>query len=105
MKRWTSFHGVLALLVTVLLACGGATNDRPGSGGGSATQTSAGGTAAGGTAGGSQVGGTGGGVALATMVPPWQLVDLQPLSPRANQSYGLAAFQGRPVVAVLIEGF
>jgi hypothetical protein len=39
------------------------------------------------------------------MYPAWTLTDIQPRSPMAQQAYGLSAFQGRPLVAVLIEGF
>lgn len=42
---------------------------------------------------------------VAAMYPSWQLVDLQPRSPRFNQSYGLSEFQGQPLVVYLIEGF
>lgn len=52
--------------------------------------------------------GTGGdagpGTALA-MYPPWTLEDVQPQSARFGQNYGLSEFAGRPVVAVLLEGF
>jgi hypothetical protein len=123
MKRWPMFQGVLAALVTVLVACGGAMMEPVGGSGGGTAQagggTAAGGSAAaGGAAGGAQAGGmaqgggaaqaggaAGGGMMLAAMYPSWQLVDLQPQSPRANQSYGLAEFQGRPLVVYLIEGF
>jgi hypothetical protein len=38
-------------------------------------------------------------------VPTWMLEDIQPLSPRANQTYGLDTFGGKVVVAVLLQGF
>lgn len=117
MKHWWLAHGVVAALVTVLLACGGdvmRTPD-PGALGGGAPNATGGGTAGsvtgggavsgGGTVGGGSVGSMGGGTVVAAMYPAWQLTDLQPASPRPGQSYGLSAFQGRPLVVVLIEGF
>jgi len=37
--------------------------------------------------------------------PTWQLEDVQPLSPRMGQTYGLDAFTGRVIVVSLLEGF
>ncbi len=85
----------IAGCATALLACGAASTTQPDSGGGSA-----------GSGGGQAMtdGGAGGGTGVA-MYPTWQLQDIQPASPRFNQTYGLAAFAGRPVVAMLLEGF
>lgn len=115
MKRWKLAQGLTAALVTALMACGGAMmqpTDADGgatAGGAPSAGGSAGGALAGGgtaLAGGTAVaGGTAGGMMLAAAYPSWQLVDVQPRSPRANQSYGLSVFQGQPLVVVLIEGF
>jgi hypothetical protein len=123
MKQWPMFQGLVAALVTVLVACGGAMMEPSGSAGGTAQGggmaaggmpgggtagglAQAGGAAAGGsTAGGAAAGGAAGGMTMAAMYPAWQLTDLQPQSPRFNQSYGLSAFQGRALVVVMIEGF
>ena len=40
-----------------------------------------------------------------SVVPTWQLEDVQPQSPRTGQTYGLEAFSGRIVVVTLVEGF
>lgn len=37
--------------------------------------------------------------------PGWQLEDVQPQSARFNETYGLAAFAGRPLVVVVLEGY
>lgn len=115
MSRVSVVHGVLAACVTVLVACGapmldaGGTGGVPrGVGGGMAAAggaASAGGAAGGSAMGGGSVNGAAGGMVLASMYPSWTLEDLQPASPRANQTYGLSAFQGRALVVVMIEGF
>lgn len=124
MSRYSVIHGVLGACVIALMACGaGMPRDGSETGGGSAQNSSggqgggasaggsvatAGGASAGGSvgaAGGAVAGGSAGGVTLAAMYPTWTLTDIQPRSPMAQQAYGLSAFQGRPVVAVLIEGF
>jgi hypothetical protein len=38
-------------------------------------------------------------------LPTWRLEDIQPLSPRAGQTYGLDTFSGQIVVVTLVEGF
>ena len=38
-------------------------------------------------------------------LPTWKLEDIQPLSPRAGQTYGLDTFSGQIVVVTLVEGF
>lgn len=113
MNRVSVVHGVLAACVTVLVACGAPMLDPGGTGGvqrgAGGGMAAAGGTAsAGGAAGGSAMGGgngAAGGMVLAAMYPSWTLEDLQPASPRANQTYGLSAFQGQALVVVMIEGF
>lgn len=37
--------------------------------------------------------------------PTWELEDVQPQSARANETYGLSVFAGRPLVVVLLEGY
>jgi hypothetical protein len=119
MKRLRVIQGVLTASVMGLLACGGAMVAPDAGSGGAAGMTAAGGramgagggagagsggiSAAGGSAGMAASGGAGG--QLMAMYPSWQLTDIQPASPRANETYGLAAFQGQPVVVYLIEGF
>jgi len=49
-------------------------------------------------------GGTPPGDAIDTL-PTWQLEDIQPLSPRTGQTYGLAAFTDHIVVVTLVAGF
>ena len=39
------------------------------------------------------------------VLPTWQLEDIQPLSPRTGQTYGLDAFTGHVVVVTLVAGF
>jgi len=53
------------------------------------------------------VGGGGGGVdAVDTgVLPTWRLQDIQPLSPRTGQTYGLDAFTDHIVVVTLVTGF
>lgn len=41
----------------------------------------------------------------ATGIPAWMLEDVQPLSPRTGQTYGLDTFSNKIVVVVLLEGF
>lgn len=41
----------------------------------------------------------------ALALPGWMLEDVQPLSPRANQTYGLDAFRGKPIVVTILQGF
>lgn len=79
--------------VLLLAACGSAPSE-PGGGVDSATGDGAG----------------GGGDAspdsrVAVALPTWQLEDVQPLSPRAGQTYGVDAFTGRVIVVSLLEGF
>jgi hypothetical protein len=38
-------------------------------------------------------------------LPTWRLEDIQPVSPRAGQTYGLDTFSGKIVVVTLAEGF
>jgi hypothetical protein len=38
-------------------------------------------------------------------LPDWRLEDVQPLSPRVGQTYGLETFSGKVVVVTLVEGF
>jgi len=38
-------------------------------------------------------------------IPTWTLEDIQELSPRFGQTYGLEAFTDEIVVALLVEGF
>jgi hypothetical protein len=38
-------------------------------------------------------------------LPTWMLEDIQPKSPRANQTYGLDAFDGNTIVVTLVQGF
>jgi hypothetical protein len=38
-------------------------------------------------------------------LPTLMLEDIQPLSPRANQTYGLDSFGGKTVVVTLVQGF
>jgi hypothetical protein len=45
------------------------------------------------------------GATQSAMLPTWQLEDVQPLSPRAGQTYGLEAFSNHIVVVTLAEGF
>lgn len=104
-------HVAMSLLAMLAAGCGSGPSDGQGAGGGSVQLGAGGGTfgvmaggmvaMAGGTA--AAAGGSVGG--QAHMYPAWRLTDVQPRSPRANESYGLDAFLGRPVVAVLIEGF
>lgn len=113
MKSTRLVHGVLVACVAVLVACGAAVNDGGAvdaglgqrTGGGAPDATAGGAAGQGGGAAGGSVGNAAGGMALAAMYPTWTLTDLQPLSPRANETYGLSAFAGRPLVVVLIEGF
>lgn len=42
---------------------------------------------------------------VAVALPTWQLEDVQPLSPRMGQTYGVDAFTGRVIVVSLLEGF
>jgi hypothetical protein len=38
-------------------------------------------------------------------LPTWKLEDIQPLSPRTGQTYGVDTFSGQIVVVTLVEGF
>ena len=38
-------------------------------------------------------------------LPAWTLEDIQPVSPRAGQTYGLQTFSGQIVVVTLLAGF
>jgi hypothetical protein len=109
MKRWPVFRGVLSALVAALVACGGALTEPDRSTDGGATPPGPigdGGPGAAGDGGAASDGGAdGGGELVAAMYPVWRLLDLQPQSPRFNQTYDLAAFQGQPLVVYLIEGF
>jgi hypothetical protein len=42
---------------------------------------------------------------VASQLPSWMLEDVQPLSPRTGQVYGLSEFLGRTLVVTLVEGF
>ena len=37
--------------------------------------------------------------------PSWERQDMQPQSPRANETYGLETFRGHTLVVVLLEGY
>lgn len=39
------------------------------------------------------------------VLPSWMLEDVQPMSPRAGQTYGLQTFSSKIVVVTLLEGF
>lgn len=41
----------------------------------------------------------------ATTLPGWMLKDIQPLSPRFGETYGLSAIEDKILVAVLVQGF
>ena len=41
----------------------------------------------------------------AVLLPTWMLEDVQPMSPRNGQTYGLDTFTNKSVVVVLLEGF
>lgn len=86
------------------VAGGGAAGGAQGAGGGLA---SAGGSAGGGAVGaaGGAAGGPAAGGSAQFVYPSWQREDIQPQSPRRGEVYGLEAFRGRTVVAVLLEGF
>jgi hypothetical protein len=98
-------HAVLLLTGSALVACGVAAPRDGGGSGGAAAATGGGSAEGGGVVAGGGAAATGGGSGAVAMYPSWQLTDIQPTSPRFNQSYGLDAFAGRPVVAVLLEGF
>jgi hypothetical protein len=38
-------------------------------------------------------------------LPAWQLEDVQPVSPRVGQTYGVDSFTNRVIVVSLLEGF
>ena len=44
-------------------------------------------------------------VAEIRWIPTWSLEDIQPMSPRYGQMYGLDAFAGKTLVVVLVQGF
>lgn len=39
------------------------------------------------------------------LIPDWTLEDIQPESPKFGQVYGLSEFNGKILIAVLVEGF
>ena len=41
----------------------------------------------------------------AAVLPTWKLKDVQPLSPKTGQTYGLDTFNDKIVVVTLLEGF
>ena len=41
----------------------------------------------------------------AVQIPDWTLEDIQPESPKFGQVYGLSEFNGKILIAVLVEGF
>ena len=41
----------------------------------------------------------------ALQIPDWTLEDIQPASPKFGQVYGLNEFNGKILIAVLLEGF
>lgn len=45
------------------------------------------------------------GDARAAGLPTWKLKDVQPLSPRTGQTYGLDTFNDKIVVVTLLQGF
>ena len=45
------------------------------------------------------------GDARAAGLPTWKLQDVQPLSPRTGQTYGLDTFNDKIVVVTLLQGF
>ncbi len=44
-------------------------------------------------------------MAAQVTIPSWSLEDIQPESPMFGQTYGLDAFDGKILIAVLVEGF
>ena len=42
---------------------------------------------------------------LPGVLPAWALEDIQPVSPRVGQTYGLDGFTGKIIVVSLLEGF
>lgn len=38
-------------------------------------------------------------------IPTWSLQDIQPMSPRFTETYGLDVFSGSVLVVVLVQGF
>jgi hypothetical protein len=40
-----------------------------------------------------------------SVLPTWKLKDVQPLSPRTGQTYGLDTFNDKIVVVTLLQGF
>jgi hypothetical protein len=44
-------------------------------------------------------------MAAAVQIPAWTLEDIQPESPKFGQVYGLSEFNGKILIAVLVEGF
>ena len=92
-SKWT--HRVLLAAALTWVACGLA--PQPG------LEVDAGLTAS--DAGPREVGGDAGLGTPMAMYPPWTLEDVQPQSARFGQTYGLSEFAGRPIVAVLLEGF
>lgn len=54
----------------------------------------------------STVDATGNGIdATAAVLPTWKLKDVQPLSPKTGQTYGLDTFNDKIVVVTLLQGF
>ena len=45
------------------------------------------------------------GDARASALPAWKLKDVQPLSPKTGQTYGLDTFNDKIVVVTLLQGF
>ncbi len=41
----------------------------------------------------------------AAVLPTWKLKDVQPLSPKTGQTYGLDTFNDKIVVVTLLQGF
>jgi hypothetical protein len=46
-----------------------------------------------------------GGDAAMVGLPTWMLEDVQPVSPRFGQTYGVDTFNGKIIVVTLLEGF
>ncbi len=45
------------------------------------------------------------GMTVSGSLPSWTLEDIQPMSAQFGQTYGLSAFSGKILVAVLVQGF
>lgn len=95
MTTWT--HRLVMTAALALVACGGVM------GGADAGTSADAGSAV--DAGSQDAGLTDAGSTALAMYPAWQLTDIQPVSPRFNEVYGLSAFAGRPLVVILLQGY